>query len=282
MDNVKQKKESKNKYSFYTVEKSKIIPDSNYTENTNEEKENSISQFFYYDDGKLIQEYCFQDGYTALYRDVGNNQLAQLYEYERDSTENEVFYIFKEDGVYIAVQTNNELKNVFYSTAEDFNLIGEKEDAASSFFLSLPIIKQINNIQLNSFTLKHSTPFVQNFKFVDTKQNRVLAKDFRSLCMRYSMASNLIPASTIINETLSIANSYIATNKLDKDKLLEKYIELQNFQEVCPSSIETISSLVCNPSNTNLRNLCDTLQSKLRNIENLIDMYLENELETEK
>lgn len=96
------------------------------------------------------------------------------------------------------------------------------------------------------------------------------------------MASNFIPASTIINETLSMANSYIATNKLDQDELLKKYIELQNFQEVCPSSIEAISPLVYNPSNTDLRSLCETLQSKLKNIENLIDMYLENELETEK
>ena len=282
MNNVKQEKESKNKYSFYTVEKSEIIPDSNYTENTHEEKENNISQFFYYDDGKIIQEYCFQDSYTALYRDIGNNQLAYLYEYERDDTGNEVFYIFKEDGVYIAVQTNNKLRNVFYATAEDFNLIDKKENSSSSFLSSLPIIKQINNMRLISFTIKHSTAFVQNFKFVDTEQNRAFAENFRSLSMRYTMASNLIPASTIVNETLSIANSYIATKKLDKDELLKKYIELQNFQEVCPSSIEAISPFVYNPSNTDLRSLCETLQSKLKNIENLIDMYLENELETEK
>lgn len=282
MDNVKQEKELKNKYSFYTVEKSEIIPDSNYTENTNEEKENSVSQFFYYNDDKIIQKYCFQNGYTALYRDIGNNQLADLYEYERDSTGNEFFYIFQENGAYIAVQTNNELRNVFYATEEYFNLIGEKVNSSSSFLSSLPIIKQINNMRLISFTTDHSTAFVQNFKFIDTKQNRVLAKDFRSLCMRYTMASNLIPASTIINETLSIANSYIATNKLDKDKLLKKYIELHNFQEICPSSIETISPLVYNPSNTDLRSLCEKLQSNLKNIENLIDMYLENELETEK
>lgn len=282
MNNVKQERESKNKYSFYTVEKSEIIPDSNYTENTHEEKENNISQFFYYDDGKIIQEYCFQDSYTALYRDIGNNQLAYLYEYERDDTGNEVFYIFKEDGVYIAVQTNNKLRNVFYATAEDFNLIDKKENSSSSFLSSLPIIKQINNMRLISFTIKHSTAFVQNFKFVDTEQNRAFAENFRSLSMRYTMASNLIPASTIVNETLSIANSYIATKKLDKDELLKKYIELQNFQEVCPSSIEAISPFVYNPSNTDLRSLCETLQSKLKNIENLIDMYLENELETEK
>ena len=247
-----------------------------------EEKENNISQFFYYDDGKIIQEYCFQDSYTALYRDIGNNQLAYLYEYERDDTGNEVFYIFKEDGVYIAVQTNNKLRNVFYATAEDFNLIDKKENSSSSFLSSLPIIKQINNMRLISFTIKHSTAFVQNFKFVDTEQNRAFAENFRSLSMRYTMASNLIPASTIVNETLSIANSYIATKKLDKDELLKKYIELQNFQEVCPSSIEAISPFVYNPSNTDLRSLCETLQSKLKNIENLIDMYLENELETEK
>lgn len=169
MDNVKQEKESKNKYSFYTVEKSEIIPNCNYTENTNAEKENNISHFFYYDDGKIIQEYCFQDGYTALYRNIGNNQLAELYEYERDETGNEIFYIFQENGAYVAVQTNNKLRNVFYTTAEDFNLIDEKENSSSSFLSSLPIIKQINNMRLISFTINHSTAFVQNFKFVDTE-----------------------------------------------------------------------------------------------------------------
>ena len=278
----------KNKYSFNVLETSEVIPNNDTlidenleTENLDNDNENDISNFFYYDSEKIIQEYCLNGNYTAIYRDIGDNKLALLYEYERDNDGNEIFYIYTKDCAYIAIQSKDKLRNVFYVTDENFNLI-ENKDLVSSKFSKIPLLKNISEKTIESFTLKHSTLIVANYDFIDTPKNHALAKDFKHSHTKYVMASNLIPASTIIDEILSILHHYIATKELDKNELFQKYNELQNFSAVCPSSTNVISHLVDNFNEQNLKISCESLQSNLRNIENLIDMYLENELENEK
>ena len=53
---------------------------------------------------------------------------------------------------------------------------------------------------------------------------------------------------------------------------------MQNFKDVCPSSISLISSFIKNPTTTDLHQLCDSLEKNLINIDNLISLYLEDEL----
>lgn len=276
----------KNKYSFNVLETSEVIPNDDTlidenSETKNLDNDNDISNFFYYDSEKIIQEYCFNGNYTAIYRDIGDNKLALLYEYERDDNGNETYYIYKKDGAYISLQSKDKFKSIFYVTDENFNLIGNKF-LVSSKFSKIPLLKNIAKISMESFTSKHSSDIVVNYDFIDTPKNHVLAKDFKHSYTKYVMASNLIPASTIIDKILSILHHYIATKELDKNELIQKYNDLQNFSAVCPSSTNVISHLIDNFDEQNLKSSCESLQSNLRNIEKLIDMYLENELENEK
>lgn len=273
-----QNSNSKNNYSFYVVKKSEIIPDSD--DKTIEEDDDvvDIANFFYYGE-KIIQEYYFKDDFSTIYYDIGNDELAVLYEHKIDDLGNEFFSIYEKDSAYIAIQNHNKLKDVSYVTEENFNLIGKKE---SSYLSTVPIIKQIHEKMVDFFTINHSTCFITNFDFIDTKQNRFLAKKFTRLNMRYLMSSKLIPTNVIINEILSIIYHYIATHEIDENELLVKYNELQCFKDICPSSIKSISSFIHNKGKTDLENLCSSLQSNLKRIENLIDMYLDKELQSEK
>ena len=64
-------------------------------------------------------------------------------------------------------------------------------------------------------------------KVVDDENSSKLYERFKDLFKKYSLASNYLPATCIIESILEIINHYIATKELDKDNLLANYIQLQ-------------------------------------------------------
>lgn len=143
----------------------------------------------------------------------------------------------------------------------------------------VPVVKSISNILSDKYSYKHLNPIVIDNKFINTEQNKSLSNDFRKTYMRYNMATNLIPAQYILKQILEIIHHYIATKKLNETELLTHYIHMQNFAQMCSGAIQKLANFVYNPSSVDLRGLCDFLQDRINNMENLIDMYLSDELE---
>lgn len=272
-----------NKYSFLTYSKSDIIDleyDNNAVSKYNpNDKDNSsvdIKLYSFHDD-KIIQEYCFETDDTSLYFSTENdNELALVYQSEYNSDENvTVHYIYQPDGMYTATQNNDgTLSSIIYIDAKNFQKINKKCEQ----FSNIPILKKLNNFTSDLIVAHKAIVVATSNKVVENETSIKLYDKFKDLFKKYSLAVNYIPASCIIQDILEIVNHYIATGELDKNTLLNNYIQLQNFQEICSSSIKDISQFVQNPSNTDLRNLCDNLNSRLKNLEYFVNLYLEKEL----
>lgn len=267
-----------NSYSFYTFNKTDIFLDNGENNNslisditTNDEQ---IYVYTYQDD-KIIQEYCFVNGNTYLYRKLDNDKLALLYEREQDENGITTISIYNSNTFYNSILKSNKFNTILSMDAKDFLFMDNFINTTSK----VPIIKHIGNNLSDKYSNRHLNPIVTDKQFIPTEQNKLLSDIFRKTYMRYNMATNLIPAQCTIKEILRIINHYIATGNLDETNLLTNYIHLQNFQQICSSTIQKLSDFVHNHSSIDLRDLCDFLQNKINNIENLIDMYLSDELE---
>ncbi len=279
-----------NPYSFYVLDEDEVfcsLEEANgigNEENTNDAVDNNKSSssnllnldVFSHQDNKILQEYCFYDGgSTGLYRKFGDNKLAVLYEEESLKEGSSNIYIYTPTTMYTAIKENNTLTKIVYMTSEDCESV-EKFFSKPS---QIPIISRIAQPLSTLYSLKHLHIIKFDSKYINTEQNRVLYNDFKNNYIRYNAASKLIPAQCTIEEILNIVNHYIATGKINKDKLLSAYIQLQNFQELCSGTIQDISSFIYDPHSVDLRDISDSLNHKIGNIEKLINMYLSNELE---
>ena len=265
-----------NPYSFYVLDEDEVFcsleeaNDIENEENTNDAVDNNKSSssnllnldVFSHQGNKILQEYCFYDGgSTGLYRKFGDNKLAVLYEEESLKEGSSNIYIYTPTTMYIALKENNTLTKIVSMTSEDCESV-EKFFSKPS---QIPIISRIAQPLSTLYSLKHLHIIKFNSKYINTEQNNA--------------ASKLIPAQCTIEEILNIVNHYIATGKINKDKLLSAYIQLQNFQELCSGTIQDISSFIYDPHSVDLRDISDSLNHKIGNIEKLINMYLSNELE---
>lgn len=257
--------EKNNTYSFYTIDESYFI-------DSLEEDDKVYSHM----NDQIIQSYCFSTGNTSLYRKVENNQLALLYDkISLNDTNSTAIYIYTPSMLYASKQKNGSFTDISSMDRKNFLFVANIFTPLSQ----VPGVKYINDILSIRYSAKHQNPVVSNSKLVDTKENRFFAKDFKETYMRYSMASNMIPAQCVLKNILKIVNQYIASRELDKNELLTNYINLQNFQEMCSGTSADISSFINEPSNIDLRSLCDSLRTKITNMDNLINMYLSDELE---
>ena len=108
-----------------------------------------------------------------------------------------------------------------------------------------------------------------------------LFNNFKSSYIQYNLGSRYIVASSLIDEILEIINNYIVSGKLDKENLYQNYSNLLIFKDMCNSSISVLTPLIRDPENADLRTISDTLSRNSKNISNLIDLYLENDLNKE-
>lgn len=252
---------------------SEPIDDSYRKENPNE---NYINIFSY---ENLTVEYDFQSGKAALYIQRSEQEYELLYESSIvDDIENSSFY--SKDNAYILINYNHKTgdiekldcipKTSFIQYAKKFS-----KNFKSDF------INSINEFISTLYIAKHSTNLIynnNNYNYSKDNSNQKLFKEYRKLFVQYNSAKTLIPVSSILDEVITNIHKYISTGKLDIEKIKKNFLELQNFKDVCNNSISLIGSFINNPNSTDLRSLCDGLEKNLHNIDNLIDLYLEDEL----
>lgn len=224
---------------------------------------------------KIIQEYSLSDEYTNLYRKIDDNKFALLYQSEIYKNENLHISIFNENNCFFAEYESNELKNLLSMNPDDFIFNQNMHNSIPN----IPIIKHVGNIITNLISNRYLNPIIIGGKFIDTNQNQSLLRYFKETQKRYFMATNIIPAQCILKEIIKDINQYIASGKFDEENILTNYIYLQNFQGICSGTISDLSLFVNDPSSIDdFRYLCDSLNTKVSNMENLINMYLSDEL----
>lgn len=235
--------------------------------------ENYVDIFNY---ANVTIEYDFKSGKSALYLQKSKKEYEILYESSIvDGIENSSFY--SRDNAYILTNYNHntgDIERLECINKTDFIQYLNKalKDFHSGFMNS------INKIIALSHLLKNSTTFlIINNKHYEKLYNN-LYKEYRKLFVKYRSATTLIPAYSILYEIISTIHKYISTGNLDTEKLNKNFLELQSFKDVCNSSISLISSFIHNPHSIDLRNLCDALGKNLNNVNNLINLYLEDEL----
>lgn len=268
-----------NKNRFNIINKSDVLPpdfpnnpnDINYSINprTNYEEISTYTAF----NGRIVEEYCFDTSDCTLYRDNDDNTLSPLYSSVNDA-DGECISIYKPNGVYIAMKKDNGFDSILYIDAKDFQTISNTLD----FKVSIPILKQIYHKFLEQYTTSHSLSIVSSRKIENSENNSSFYEEFKKLFIRYSSASQYIPAHSIINDILGMLNRYIATGILDKSFLIE-YMHLFNFHELCYDSIEETTLFVTDSSHTDLRKLSDSLQKNANNISKLLNLYLKEKIE---
>lgn len=259
-------------YSFCTLPKEDILPSDYQKSSTNDIiATNEPTNIFCYCDEQMIQEYDFGTGETSLYRDNEDGSLSLLFASFTHENGNDVAAIFTKTGLFhILFDEKKSIDTITYIDGQKYNTIiknNYSQDQVNALFYR----------NTKYLVLDKQICYVREFDVMSSLD--ILKKSFA----RYSIATKYIPANIIIDEILEIIHKYIATQQMDKDLLLERFVELQNFQDLCYDSISNISQFITEPENVDYRNLCNTLEKNSNNISNLIDLYLSDELkETEQ
>ncbi len=266
-----------NQYSFRNIRKEKLLPSSLRKSLEDgkeflEDNEEIIPDAMVYElnDNKVVEEYLFKDGAATLYCDNGDGTFAKIFDSQKSGNAY-VYTIYRPNGIYAMEAENRHITYAFYMTARDFEKYGDMQNKISKIPYS------IREFITDSFFNMSAVPIVE--------KGRVIGKfasyyeTLKALFMKYYMASEYIPASVIINNISGILNHYIATGKLRKIELIDNWVKLGHFQQLCSSPYGKIRAFVSDPTHVDLRELAETLQKSSRNISNLLDMYLQEELE---
>lgn len=248
-----------------------LIDSSQIYENNNNE---DFIDIFEYEN--ISMEYSFKTGETALYLKNSDCQYELLYDSNiNNGIQNASFY--DKDSVYILSNYNHNNgfieslnyipKNIFIKFMNTFgqdykNVLLKK----ASDLLSIP------------YMLKHFVRLICDNNYYNNSSNQYLFDNYRKTYVKYTLATMLIPVSNILDNFIKDVHNYIVTRKFDSSIFKRRLLELQNFKDICPNSISLISSFIKNPTTTDLHQLCDSLEKNLSNIDNLISLYLEDEL----
>lgn len=225
----------------------------------------------------LVLECNFSSGKYVLYLQKSDTEYEILYECSNiNGIENSSFY--SKNNVFILTDYNHNTSDI-----RKLDCIPKKNfiEAIKRYSTNSnnKIFNYLNDIRLANYSLIHSIPLISEGKYISEYSTNVhLFQEYRKLFVKYRSAITLIPISNILDEIISSLHEYIATGKFDIEKFNKSYLELQNYSEICSNSISLLYSFIQNPRSTNLQNLCDDIGKNLKNVENLIDLYLEEEL----
>ena len=247
-----------------------LIDSSQIHENNNE---NFIDIFEY---ENISMEYSFKTGATALYLKNSDYQYELLY--DSDITNGvQTCSLYSKDSVYILSNYNHNNgcigsldyipKNIFIKF---MNTFGKEHKNVFS--------RKISDLLSIPYMAKHFVRLISDNDYYNNSSNQHLFDNYRKIFIKYTSATILIPVYNILDNFISDVHNYIVTRKFDSYIFKRRLLELQNFKDVCPSSISLISSFIKNPTTTDLHQLCDSLEKNLINIDNLISLYLEDEL----
>lgn len=263
-------KNLKNRYSFYTLKKSRTfmdLMDGKISEQDIQKNGDStissnaitldtdVNIFIY---NNIYEEYSLNTGSCQLYRDLGTDKIELLYKKSNNESNKYKITAYDLNGAYAAIQTDDGIQKLAYINKNAFSS------------------KSIINDKYANI------PLIDKYKLTTIKSYQKYIADFNKLNIQYQTASNYIPALNILSSILQTTYKFIANGKLNEemqDELLQNYIALTNFQNSCYSSIELISGLISNPYDIDLRDFCDKLENKIDNIEHLVNLYLDKDLE---
>ena len=247
-----------------------LINSSQIYENTDE---NFINVFEY---ENISMEYSFKTGQTALYLKNSDYQYELLYESVINNGI-QTCSLYSKDSVYILTNYNHNTGTIYsldYIPKYIFiKFINKFDKDYKNVFL-----KKASDMLAVPYMLKHFTKLINANDYYNNSSNKHLFDNYRKIFVKYTSATILIPVYNILDEFIADVHNYIVTRKFNSSIFERRLSELQNFKEVCPSSISIISSFIKNPEATDLHQLCDSLKRNLRNIDNLIGLYLEDEL----
>lgn len=241
------------------------------SEDTNN-NENFVDMFSY---DNIVQEYDFNTGATALYLKISENHYEILYENIDTDNISNVFFYSKEDTFITTYNSDtSSIVAVDYMPTSDFVTYFNKFSYEPKF----TCISKLKDYSSKAFMQKYSDRLIQNnISYTDEDTNMLLDK-YKRIFIKYTVAAQLIPVSNILEACISNIHQFIANNRLDCSDLEKSISQLEYFKKICPNSISALSSFLDNPNNIDLRNLCATLETNLQNVDNLINMYLEDEL----
>lgn len=264
-------RKNNNPYSFYTLDESELY--SFYDTEDN----NSDICFYSQQNDNIMQLYDFSNNSTALFRKIENGNFTLLYQTYINSEDENLCHIdiYTPQIYYNGLLKSNDFTTISSMDKKDFLFLTNTFGNVAN----IPGIGHIANKMSSKYVLNHLNLIVSNGEFINTKGNHALENEFRSTYMRYKMATSLIPAQHAIKEILRITTHHIATGKFDKNGFTINYLHLKHFEEICSKTLQDISKFTIDQ---NYANLCDSLRNKITNMDNLINMYLNDELEKDK
>ncbi len=247
-----------------------LIDSSQIHENNNE---NFIDIFEY---ENISMEYSFKTGETALYLKNSDYQYELLYDSDiTNGVQN--CSLYSKDSVYILSNYNHNngfIESLDYIPKNIFikfmNTFGKEHKNVFS--------RKISDLLSIPYMAKHFVRLISDNDYYNNSSNQHLFDNYRKIFIKYTSATILIPVYNILDNFISDVHNYIITRDFDSSIFKRRLLELQSFKDVCPSSISLISSFIKNPTTTDLHQLCDSLEKNLINIDNLISLYLEDEL----
>lgn len=232
-----------------------------------------------FDYENMTVEYNFKTGSSSLYLQKNENEYELLY-YTTIKNNTEISQFYNKDSVYL-LKYNHNTGNIYsldYWKKKDFITFLENFDTEPNNQFK----KLTSSFSYIPFMVTHSKRIIEDNKRFYKEPKIKLFNDYKKLFIKYSASAQLIPASYILELIIGDIHNYIATKKLEKDVFKKRLSDLQSLKDVCPSSTSALNSFLENPAQTNLHQICDLLEKNLKNIDTLINIYLEEELDIQK
>jgi len=265
----------KSNNNFLLTTEDELLGNESFTDSErNSDSNYEYIDVFYYEN--FCQEYNFKTGETSLYIKHSDDKCELLYEC---SMENglESASLYSKNSAFILNGYNassSHITSLAHFPKRDFlKFMNAKINSDK-----IPLLGKTFDLLSPFFIPKSYTCLIRNDVLNKSVYNNALLKEYRELFIKYKCASAYIPVINILDKLIQYIHSYIASGEIDMEAVKIRYSELQNFQKLCPTSYSLISSFINNPESSNLRVLCDNLEKSSNNIENLIDLYLKDEL----
>lgn len=236
--------------------------------------EDDIIDIFTYEN--FYQEYDFKTGETILYLEISEDECKILYSSSHQES-GESISIHVDDDVYVINGYNPDkqtIQTLDYFSRDNFLKFSKIVNTSPKNFIHKVINEWHSVIQL----AKNSTRLINDGSSINTKNNQAILKKFRTQFVKYNAATSFIPAYCILDSSISDLHSYIASGGNDMSNIKRRLYEIEKFKIICPNSFSLLSSFVKSPKSTDLRALCDSLEKNMNNIEQLLNLYLVDEL----
>lgn len=234
----------------------------------NENKNEILVMQFNYKN--IVEEYFLDNGDISLYQKVSPNEQELIY-----TKTSESINIYTPNDVFV----NSGSNILTHFKTSDFIKFSDKLGNPN---INNPFTFELSKLKSGYLINQYATIYKMSDRDKYSMEHRHIIDRYGKVFNRYSCSSMLLPSHQIINNSLELIHKYVITGNLDLDNLKTFTYALQFFCESCPDSFHSLFNFISNPGATDIRTLCDTLGRNLHNIDNLLDIYLEEELNSSK